>query len=294
SGHLTAAWVAGRMAPVGRRGLNLQVGRAGKRHRLTFGIAAGMIAVALYAAIVLASGTTADGVLGQLGFMNSAVNRMNAEGLNLPGAVAIDTSALPNRLYVVDEENSRVLGWRDAASFTNGAPADLVIGQPDFSSSSLCNGVSARVSSNSLCYPWGVAVDGTGNLYVADTSNNRVLEYTNPFAVCNNSFPCVGAPPNLVLGQGESFTTNGCNNDTGGGNSTASDLCSPWGVAVDGSGKLYVADTQNNRVLEYNAPLSTGAAAALVFGQGGILTTDIPNNGGVSANSLYYPEGVAV
>ena len=95
-----------------------------------------MIAVALYAAIVLASGNTADGVLGQLGFATSAVNMMNAEGLNLPAAVAIDTSATPNRVYVADEQNSRVLAWRDAASFTNGAPADLVIGQPDFTSSS--------------------------------------------------------------------------------------------------------------------------------------------------------------
>src|SRR5208282_5611711 len=232
SGHLTAAWVAGRMAPVGRRGLNLQVGRAGKRHRLTFGIAAGMIAVALYAAIVLASGTTADGVLGQLGFMNSAVNRMNAEGLNLPGAVTIDTSAKPNRLYVADEENSRVLGWRDAASFTNGAPADLVIGQANFTSSSLCNGTSDTVSSNSLCYPWGAAVDGSGNLYVVDTGNSRVLEYTNPFAPCNNSFPCVGAPANLVLGQGESFTSNIENN----GGVSAASLNYPEGVAVDGLG----------------------------------------------------------
>ncbi|MFZ0248147.1 hypothetical protein [Candidatus Binatus sp.] len=274
--------------------MNLQVGRVGKRHRLTFGIAAGMIALALYAAIVLASGTTADGVLGQLGFTNSSVNMMNAEGLNLPGLVTIDTSALPNRLYVADEENSRVLGWRDTASFTNGAPADLVIGQPGFTSSSLCNGVSARVSSNSLCYPWGVAVDGTGNLYVGDAGNSRVLEYTNPFKACNNGFPCAGGPANLVFGQLGNFNTNRCNIDTGGGNPTANDLCYPWGVAVDVAGNLYVADTANNRVLEYTAPLTPNTAADTVFGQGGIFTTRIPNIGGVSANGLYYPYAVAL
>ena len=46
--------------------------------------------------------------------------------------MAIDTSATPNRLYVADDDNNRVLGWNDAASFANGAAADLVIGQPDF------------------------------------------------------------------------------------------------------------------------------------------------------------------
>src|SRR5208283_4869108 len=170
-----------------------------------------MIAVAPYAAIVLASGTTADRVLGQLGFMTSAVNMMNAEELNLPGAVAIDTSATPNRVYVADQNNNRVLGWRDAASFTNGAPADLVIGQPDFTSAPPSTAISCTTASaNSLCDPAGVAVDGAGNLYVADHLNSRVLEYTNPFMACNNTFPCVGGPANLAFGHGGSFTVGVC------------------------------------------------------------------------------------
>jgi DNA-binding beta-propeller fold protein YncE len=41
----------------------------------------------------------------------------------------------------------------------------------------------------------------------------------------------------------------------------------PTGVAVDTSGNLYVVDAGDNRVLEYNAPISSGAAAHLVFGQ---------------------------
>ena len=102
-----------------------------------------------------AGDTTADSALGQLGFTTSAVNLMNAQGLNFPVAVAIDTSFLPNRVYVADEDNSRVLGWRDAASFANGAGADLVIGQSDFTSSSLCNGNSGIVSASSLCIPGG-------------------------------------------------------------------------------------------------------------------------------------------
>ncbi len=162
----------------------------------TRGLLVTTLSVVLYAAMVLgASGdTTADRVLGQPDFTTSRVNLMNAQGLNFPAAVALDTCAVPTRVYVADEDNSRVLGWRDAAAFANGAPADLVIGQPNFTSSSLCNGNSGTVTANSMCGPVGVAVDESGNLYVADQENNRVLEYTNPFTACAGVFPCVGAP----------------------------------------------------------------------------------------------------
>ena len=116
-----------------------------------------MIAVAVCAAIVLASGTTGDRVLGQLDFAHSAPNLVDAKGVSTPDDVAIDLSATPNRIYVADEQNNRVLGWRDAESFSNGAPADLVIGQPDFLSSDC-----VATSNHSLCTPAGVAVDDLG------------------------------------------------------------------------------------------------------------------------------------
>jgi sugar lactone lactonase YvrE len=265
--------------------MKFQVVRATGWHRRTFGIAAVMLPVALYVAIVLASGTTADRVLGQVDFTHNGVH-VNAQGLYEPFAVAIDSSATPNHIYVADQDNDRVLGWRDAASFTNGQAADLVIGQPDFLTS-FCNGASGAVSAGSLCAPAGVAVDGSGNLYVADTNNNRVLEYTNPFAACKGVFPCVGGAANEVLGQDGSFTTPDCNN----GGVSANSLCDPVGVAVDGSGHLYVVDSNNSRVLEYNTPL-TNTTADGVFGQDGSFTTAGCNK--VSDNSLCYPVGVAV
>ena len=103
-----------------------------------------------------------------------------------------------------------MLGWRNATSFSNGAPADMVIGQPDFNSSGC-----ASPSATRFCNPMGVAVDASGNLYISDNSYSRVLEFTSPFASCG-SFPCVySGSANLAIGQnvlnGKNFTNSGCN-----------------------------------------------------------------------------------
>jgi len=186
-----------------------------------------------------------------------------------------------------------VLGWRNAESFSNGAAADLVIGQRDFISSG-CRAIGA----GSLCRPAGVAVDDAGNLYVADENNNRVLEYANPFVACGCTFPCLGSPATKVFGQGGSFTSNTCDSDTIDGTSTANDLCDPTGVAVDASGNLYVADEINNRILEYKTPLTTDVAADRVFGQGGDFTSNLCDfdtpDGSSTAIDLCGPTGVAV
>jgi hypothetical protein len=205
----------------------------------------------------LTTDTTADLVLGEPNFsaggFNFGLGATNAQGFVISEGVAVDTSVTPNRLYVGDLHNSRVLAWANVESLTNGAPADLVIGQPN-STSSACN--NGGLSANSLCLPNGVTVDSAGNLYVEDTFNNRVLEYNTPFAV--TAVPGSGdTTADRVFGQGGSFTSNGCNN----GGVSADSLCFPIGSAVDSAGNLYVADTNNNRVLEYDKPLSASPAA---------------------------------
>jgi DNA-binding beta-propeller fold protein YncE len=105
---------------------------------------------------------------------------------NQSAQLAVDTSTSPNHIYVDDVTNNRVLGWLDADSFTNGKAADLVIGQPDFLTAG-CNTITP-FGGLDLCAPEGVAVDAQGNLYVADTSNSRVLEFTTPFAALGECF----------------------------------------------------------------------------------------------------------
>ena len=218
-------------------------------------------------------------VLGQMDLAHNGVNNPTAAALQLPQGVAIDSSATPNHLYVADSVNNRVLGWANAAGFTNDQPADIVIGQPDPLSVN-CNdglavGDSNGLGADSLCNPADVAVDGAGNLYVADAGDHRVLEYATPFSA-GSPF---GLSASLVFGQNGSFISNQCNFGTA--TISASSMCFPEGVAVDASADLYVSDTDNDRVLEFNQPLAapnmlTGAGdtvADSVFGQGGLFSS---------------------
>jgi sugar lactone lactonase YvrE len=242
-------------------------------------MATAITAVSLVLAVkVMAGGMVADRVLGQPILTTGGVNFVGKQTIYSPGAVAIDHSVIPNRVYVADTRNSRVLGWKNVARFENGTAADLVVGQPDFRYSG-CN--TGGFGPASLCRPEGVAVDSKGRLYVADTGNNRVLEYDAPF---------IGSKvANRVFGQNGSFATNDCN----GGGVSAAGLCSPSGLGVDAKDHLYVADTGNSRVLEYDRPLSNSNANR-VFGQGNRFSTSDCNGAGRNAAALCSPSAVAL
>ena len=210
--------------------------------------------------------TTATRVYGQNGSFTSNGAGVTANSFNNPQAIAVDSGG---NVYISDEDNNRVL-YYPAGSTT----ATRVYGQ---GGSFTSNGVNmGGVSANSLADPVGIVLDGSGNLYVADYGNSRVLFY-----------PAGSTTATRVYGQGGSFTSNTANL----GGISANSLNQAQSVALDSSGDLYVADIYNNRVLVYPANSTT---ATQVYGQGGSFTSGLVNNGGVSANSLNNPLALTV
>jgi sugar lactone lactonase YvrE len=206
-------------------------------------------------------------VFGQLGSFTSTTGvGISAGSLSSPQGVASDGTG---NVYVADMTNNRVLVYAPGST-----TAFRVYGQPSFLTNTRNNG---GISANTLNSPTGLAVDGASNLYIADTNNNRVLMYAPGSTTASRVYG--------QLGSFASVTGTGLNGVT-----SANSLFSPSGVAVDSASNVFIADTRNNRVLVY-APGST--TAFRVYGQLGSFTSGSAN-GGVSANSLIVPVGVAV
>jgi sugar lactone lactonase YvrE len=217
-------------------------------------------------ASTIATGAPANGVLGQSSFTTFG-NGATQSSLSWPKDVVIDSAG---RLWVADYTNNRVLRFDNAASKANGANADGVLGQPDFTSSSV------NLTQNGMSGPEGITIDSAGNLFVADLNNRRVLRFDNATAKAN------GANADAVLGQ-PNFTSNTVL-------VSATGMKPAYSVAIDNLGQLYVSDTEHSRILIYQnaATLGNGAAASYVLGQPDF-TSATANNGGVSASSLLSP-----
>ena len=195
--------------------------------------------VLIWNGIPSANGTPPSIVLGQATFITSGV-AVTQSDLSVPRAVYSDGK----RLIVSDWGNNRVLIWNSIPT-TNKAPADIVLGQPNFTSNS------ARTTRNGMSTPWGVTFDGQ-RLYVADQANSRVLIW--------NSLPTVNnALPDVVLGQP--------NFNTAVPGAGPQRMDNPISVASNGK-SLFVADINNSRILVYNSiPTSNFQAADAVIGQ---------------------------
>lgn len=210
-------------------------------------------------------------VLGQPDFTTTTENVPGTpNGLRLPTAVASDGV----HLVVADTNHNRVLIWNSIPTI-NDQPADVVVGQPDFTSQSVPGNTP---TAKSMRGPQGVWIQN-GKLYVADTQNNRVLIY--------NKIPTTnGVAADVVLGQPNFTSAIEPDLTQQNTSATASNLLNPVSVTSDGT-RLYVADLGYNRVLIWNSIPTTNAAPANVEVGQPDMTGGIANNAftGIAAKS---------
>ena len=162
-------------------------------------------------------------------------------GLNDPNGVAVDSS---NNIYIADISDNRIRKV-DASGIITTVAGNGAAGYSGDGGSALAA---------SLNNPNGVSVDASGNIYIADTSNN-----------CIRMVDTLGVITTLAAG-----------------------LHGPTGVAVDGSGNIYIADSSSNviRILDISGIITTVAGNGFSGFSG--------DGGPATAARLNRPSGVAV
>jgi len=206
-------------------------------------------------------------------------------GLALPAAQPTATQFYAPRgvylddqvLVVADSGNHRVLIWHNRPD-RDGQPADVVLGQPDFTSEGPQAG--GRGPANGLYLPTGVGVFA-GALYVADAWNHRILVWQE---VPQNSF----TPPDYALGQPDLTQVT----ENGGGDVNATTFYWPYGLGYI-AGWFYVTDTGNRRVVGWRGQPKPGQKPDLILGQSAP-DQRLENRGDrVAADTFRWPHAIA-
>ena len=191
------------------------------------------------------------GTVGYTGDGSAAISATLAK----PSAVAYDGSG---NLYLADENNHVI---REVS--TNGTITTVAgTGIEGYS------GDGAAATAAQLDTPTGIAVDKSGNLYIADSHNQRIRMVSSGTIT-------------TIAGTG----IKGYAGD--GATATAASLALPSGVAVDSSGNLYIADTDNHRIRKI-----TSGTITTIAGDGEELYAG--DGGAAAAAALDSPTGVAV
>ena len=188
--------------------------------------------------------------------------------LSVPSGIAVDSVG---NIYIADTGNLRIRKVANGTIITlagNGTPG---FGGDNGPANSAQFGAYFSYDEDPNTYtvgPTGVAVDFAGNVYIADTNNNRIRKVSNGVIT-------------TMAGTGSAgFTGDG-------GEAAKSPLLEPYSVAVDSAGNLYIADTFNYRLRK----VSNGVIATLA-GDGELRFGG--DNGPAGGAQLYEPYGVAV
>jgi trimeric autotransporter adhesin len=193
---------------------------------------------------------------GTAGYNSDGIAATSAE---LYGPYGVTTDSAGN-LYIADYYNQRVrrvacgTGISSCTAPTGETSGDIYTVAGDGTNGYNGDGITATTAE--LYYPTTVSVDNEGNLFIADSNNQRIREVS--CATKTSSGGACTASTNQTIG--EIFTvagtgTGGYNDD--GQSATGAEVSTPVGVAVDGAGDLFVADQNNWRIREVPCDVNT-------------------------------------
>ena len=189
---------------------------------------------------------------GSAGFSGSADGTGSEARFNYPLGVAVDSSG---NVYVGDTDNSTIRKVTPGGVVTTLAGSAGVIGSADGT------GSEARFN-----YPLGVAVDSSGNVYVGDTDNSTIRKVT-PGGVVTTLAGSAG-----VIGSAD-------------GTGSEARFNYPLGVAVDSSGNVYVADTDNQTIRKLTPVAETIAVVVKNDAAAGLANAKFVSFGNPAMNS---------
>jgi len=209
---------------------------------------AGIAAVTIAGVVIQPGDIATVAGTGAAGYNGDNIAATSAE-LSFPFGVAVDG---PANIYISDRNNSRVREVSAPTGIINTVAGNGTAGY---------SGDGGAATGAELHSPSGVALDMSGNIYIADTTNDRIREVTKSTGDIST-----------VAGNG----TAGYSGD--GGAATSAELHLPIGVGVDAAGNIYIADTMNDRIRKVTAStalISTvaGNGTAGYSGDGGLATS---------------------
>ena len=192
---------------------------------------------------------------GRAGTYGSADGTGTAAAFHSPSGITVDGSG---NAYVADTDNNTVRKVTPAGVVTTLAGRAGISGSAD--------GAGAAATFNG---PSGIAVDGSGTVFVADSLSHTIRKVTSAGAV--NTLAGTAGVPGTLDGTGSAAQFHG-----------------PQGLVVDSSGNLYVADTNNSTIRK--VVTATGVVTTLTGQAGNPGSTD----GAGNQARFYYPSGLAL